>query len=55
MSDRFVARIRKAPVAAEARRYTVQEILACGCEPEIQHCSHCDGLRQANARREEAG
>jgi hypothetical protein len=32
-----------------AKPYTIAEILACGCEPEIQHCAHCDGRRAANA------
>jgi hypothetical protein len=54
VSEQFIARIRRAITAAEARPYTVAEILACGCEPEIQHCRHCDGLRQSNAKREEA-
>jgi hypothetical protein len=52
--EQFIQRMRTALEAVKAPPYTVSEILVCGCEPEVEHCDHCDGLRQANARREEA-
>lgn len=49
-----ITRLEQMRRRADTHRYTAQEILACGCEPEIEHCSHCDGRRQANAKREKA-
>lgn len=50
----FIKQLRRAVAKSKARQYTVQEILACGCCPMTHHCEHCDGLRQANAKREVA-
>lgn len=50
----LVARLRAALTASQARRYTVAEILSCGCEPHRESCAQCDSRHAANARIDEA-
>jgi hypothetical protein len=51
---RFLERLRAAFVQARARPWTLADVLACGCEPDFQHCADCDRRRADNARWEEA-